>query len=69
VLSIKEELADIGAFQAKLPGSEPRHIMKYVSEYTRRQLTYPEDRINAIKGIFHAFESSPNPLYHFIGNP
>jgi hypothetical protein len=58
-----------GAFREKLPGSDPWDIMKFVHEYNQRDLTYPEDKVNAMEGIFHAFQNGPHPIHHFIGIP
>jgi hypothetical protein len=58
-----------GAFAWKTPGSEPNDAMRYISEFSRRELTYPEDRLNAMKGIFHLFERSKLPIYQITGVP
>lgn len=58
-----------GAFMHKLTSLYPWDIMYYVQEYSQRDLTYPEDRINAMEGIFHAFQNCQRPLHHFMGIP
>jgi hypothetical protein len=63
-------LCDLFACAAwKTPGSEPNDAMRHISEFSRRELTYPEDRLNAMKGIFHLFERSKLPIYQIIGVP
>ncbi|KAF8850537.1 hypothetical protein BDZ45DRAFT_751620 [Acephala macrosclerotiorum] len=50
-----------GAFEWKTPGSEPALFMRYVSEFTKRELTFLNNRLNAMASIFHAFERSMIP--------
>lgn len=56
-------------FLRKVLGSDPWEIMAYLSIYSGRQLTYTEDRVKAVQGIFHAAGTREHPLYHFIGVP
>ncbi|PVH71448.1 HET-domain-containing protein [Cadophora sp. DSE1049] len=58
-----------GAFTTKSIGDYPWRIMQYVSDFAARQLTYQSDALNAIQGIFRAFEKSPHPLYQLMGVP
>src|ERR1700709_1077760 len=58
-----------GAFSEKNPGRKRWDIMTYVSRFNTRILTFPEDTLNAMQGIFHVFETSPRPLYQFQGVP
>jgi hypothetical protein len=43
--------------------------MSYVAEYNERQLSFPEDTVNAMQGIFQVFAKSQRPLYQFMGVP
>jgi hypothetical protein len=43
--------------------------MTYVSQYSKRWLTFPDDKINTMEGIFHLFATNQKPLYHFLGIP
>lgn len=58
-----------GAFIFKEPGSKPWDIMCYISQYSRRQLSYHSDTINAMEGIFQQFEKASLPVYHLVGVP
>ncbi|KAL5329334.1 hypothetical protein ACEPPN_002845 [Leptodophora sp. 'Broadleaf-Isolate-01'] len=58
-----------GPLGLKAPGTNPWDIIRCISEFSRRDLSYPEDRINAMRGIFHAFEKGPEPLYNIMGIP
>jgi hypothetical protein len=58
-----------GPLGSKTPGSDPYEIMKYISEFNRRELTFVEDKINAMRGILHGFQESPMPVYQFMGVP
>lgn len=60
---------DMGSFHYKAPGSKPLDFMLYVSEYSTRRLTYPEDTINAIEGVLQSFRHAESPVYHFWGMP
>ena len=53
----------------KTPGKRPLEIMIYISEFTRRDLTFPDDALNAMHGIFNAFNSGPIPVHQFLGIP
>lgn len=58
-----------GAFRNKVPGSEPAHYMRYVSEFSTKELAYREDMLNAFQGILNAFQRAKDPVYHFWGIP
>ncbi|KAK0099686.1 hypothetical protein ONS96_008183 [Cadophora gregata f. sp. sojae] len=58
-----------GAFTTKSIGDYPWRIMQSVSDFSARQLTYQSDALNAIQGIFRAFEKSPYPTYQLMGVP
>lgn len=59
----------LGAFATKSIGDYPWRIMLYVSDFAARQLTYQADALNAIQGIFRAFEKSTHPVYQLMGVP
>ncbi|KAJ4293350.1 hypothetical protein N0V90_008632 [Kalmusia sp. IMI 367209] len=58
-----------GSFEKKVPGSEPYGIMHYVSEYYERELSYPIDTLNAMRGIFQSFAKGSPKLWHISGVP
>ncbi|KAH8803644.1 heterokaryon incompatibility protein-domain-containing protein [Xylogone sp. PMI_703] len=41
----------------------------HIRNYTKRNLTNPEDAISALLGIFRAFSVMPSPIRHFWGIP
>jgi hypothetical protein len=41
----------------------------HISEYSERQLTKQSDALNAILGVFHAYESASSPIFHYWGIP
>ncbi|KAE9372755.1 hypothetical protein N431DRAFT_536716, partial [Stipitochalara longipes BDJ] len=57
------------AFPHKTPGMKPWEFMFYVAEFNKRSLTYPDDALNAMQGIFNSFSNGKRPLYQFIGVP
>ena len=71
VKSKKEFKVDVasGAFRNKDPGKKPWQIMFYVSEFNKRDLTFPSDAVNAMEGIFNSFSNGRRPLYHLVGVP
>jgi hypothetical protein len=44
-------------------------MMERIAEYTRRHLTYQNDIIKALLGVFGEFERLPDPIYHVWGVP
>ncbi|KAF1968722.1 HET-domain-containing protein [Bimuria novae-zelandiae CBS 107.79] len=58
-----------GSFTNKSPGSVSYDVMRYVSEYYERDLSYPSDAINAMRDIFKTFVASPSKVYHICGVP
>lgn len=44
-------------------------ISDYLTEYNKRQLSYPSDALNAFRGIFHMFERQCPPIVHCGGVP
>jgi hypothetical protein len=43
--------------------------MDYTRDFSKRELTFPEDRKNALRGIFHVFERSLHPVYQLHSVP
>jgi hypothetical protein len=41
----------------------------HISEYSRLKLTYDSDAMNAILGVFRAWESLDDPVYQYLGVP
>lgn len=50
-------------------GLRNRDIPKHIESYSRRELTYNDDVLNALSGIFRAFEKLPSPVYQILGVP
>jgi hypothetical protein len=48
---------------------DPTTIMSFISEFSRRSLTFPGDRLNAMQGIFQSFSKGKWPLWHVMGVP
>ncbi|KAI0452925.1 HET-domain-containing protein [Xylaria acuta] len=44
-------------------------ISDYLREYSKRQLSYSSDALNAFRGIFHMFERQNPPILHCGGVP
>ncbi len=58
-----------GPLGLKSLGTDPYEIMSYISAFCIRRLTFPEDRINAMRGIFHVFEAGSLPVHQLMGVP
>jgi hypothetical protein len=56
-------------FHWKDPGAKPWQVMGYVASYNKRQLTFAEDTLNAMQGIFQAFSKSRRSVYQLMGVP
>jgi hypothetical protein len=56
-------------FLDKTPGTEPAEFFSYVAEFRKRTLTYQCDSLNALSGIFRAFEKGESPIYQLAGVP
>jgi len=53
-------------------GFNPGHaksLAHRIKEYTRRDLSFQSDALNAMQGIFRAFAALPSPTRHFWGIP
>ncbi|CAH0056220.1 unnamed protein product, partial [Clonostachys solani] len=59
----------LGAFGAKTPGSNPQEYMKYVSDFSKRELRYARDTLDAIQGVLNTFTRARNPIHNFWGIP
>jgi hypothetical protein len=58
-----------GAFIHNDPGKKPWEVMSYIAEFSKRDLTYPSDALNALQGIFNLFQNGKRPVYHLLGVP
>ncbi|PMD31737.1 hypothetical protein L207DRAFT_408633, partial [Hyaloscypha variabilis F] len=58
-----------GSFRRKTLGSDLEDFMTYVSEFSERELRFLDDRLNAMRGIFHRFETAPFPVHQLMGVP
>jgi hypothetical protein len=64
----KSDVAE-GAFKWKTPGSDPKNIIHFLADFSKRKLSYPADAINAMQGIFQMFSKTEYPVYHIEGVP
>lgn len=58
-----------GAFKWKTPGLDPEDIIHFLADFSKRELSYPADAINAMRGIFQMFSKTEYPVYHIEGVP
>jgi hypothetical protein len=58
-----------GVFLIKTPKTEPAEFFSYIAEFRKRTLTYQSDSLNALSGIFRAFEKGKSPIYQLVGVP
>ena len=58
-----------GAFEWKTPRSNPEDIIHFLADFSKRELSYPADAINAFQGIFQMFSKTEFPVYHIEGVP
>jgi hypothetical protein len=58
-----------GAFKWKTPRSDPQDIIHFLADFSKRELSYPADAINAMQGIFQMFSRTEDPVYHIEGVP
>jgi hypothetical protein len=56
-------------FLDKTPGTDHSEFFSYVAEFRKRNLTYQCDSLNALSGIFRAFEKGESPIYQLAGVP
>ncbi|RDL40215.1 uncharacterized protein BP5553_00194 [Venustampulla echinocandica] len=56
-----------GAFNWEITVKESRRIISYIHEFSRRELTFPSDALNAMQGIFSHFEKAKAPVYQMMG--
>ncbi|KAI1447075.1 HET-domain-containing protein [Annulohypoxylon stygium] len=56
-------------FHKKDFGLRREEIFHYISEYSRRQLTFEEDRLNGFLGILGSLAEASEPIYHLFGVP
>lgn len=59
----------LGSPQSLTPGTAPYEIMRHISEFAKRDLTFATDRVNAMRGIFHVFETRAAPVHQLMGVP
>ncbi|PMD29823.1 hypothetical protein L207DRAFT_520691 [Hyaloscypha variabilis F] len=57
------------ALKWKTPTLDPSHIIHFLAEFSKKELSYPADAINAMRGIFQMFSKSAIPVYHLEGVP
>lgn len=58
-----------GPFVATGLGSHPWEILHRIAEYSKRELTYESDVLNAVTGILSEFKRMKRPVYHHFGVP
>lgn len=67
----KMELSRYPVFPLSKLGALPAHVnfRACVKEYTKRELSYPSDALNAVIGILNAFAKIKTPILHLWGVP
>ena len=58
-----------GTFNFNNPGSSPVHLKHFIAEYTSKNLTFPQDTLDAMKGIFARFGKLDPLVEHLMGIP
>lgn len=60
-----------GSFNTKRPGRYPLMFMQHAAEYYRKHLSYPDDALDAMQGIFASFEEQleKRKVYNVCGIP
>lgn len=59
---------DIGKFTAGV-GKAPYHLFNRIEEYTKKNLSFQSDRLNAFLGILNRFETELHSSRHLWGQP
>jgi hypothetical protein len=59
---------EIGKFTAGV-GNSPHHLFKRIEEYTRKDLSFQSDRLNAFHGILNRFGTELHSSRHVWGQP
>jgi hypothetical protein len=59
----------LGAFEKKDIGAKPWQFMDYVAQFSQRELSFPADALNAMRGIFNMFEKGRYPVFQLMGVP
>ncbi|KAI1780913.1 heterokaryon incompatibility protein-domain-containing protein [Hypoxylon cercidicola] len=55
---------------AYTPSHEPQSLLDHITEYTRRQLSYEVDSLDAFKGVLASYETDKrSPIRHLWGIP
>lgn len=44
-------------------------LLDCIQDYSRRKLTFEEDKLNAFLGVLQCFEDLPDPIHHYQGVP
>jgi hypothetical protein len=57
----------LGVAQSLTPDTAAYEVMRYISEFAKRDLTFLTDRLHAIRGIFHVFEKGPWFVHQLMG--
>jgi hypothetical protein len=63
------QVQEDGIFSKRTPGTVNQDFLHYVAQFRKRDLTYESDSINALSGIFRAFEKGEKPMYQLMGVP
>lgn len=50
-------------------GQNPWEIIRYIADYSSRQLTFPSDAVNAFQGILNIFGQARYNVIHLFGVP
>lgn len=64
-----EERVTYSRFGPGPPNIDPYKIIDHICQFSTRELTFQEDRLNAMSGIFRMLEGDRLPVYQFMGVP
>ncbi|KAK8022607.1 HET-domain-containing protein [Apiospora rasikravindrae] len=50
-------------------GEDYYPLLRYIEQFTKKTLSYPDDRMKAFLGVLSTFANRRNPIYHIWGAP
>jgi hypothetical protein len=56
-------------FPFKHPGTDPKDIWSFIGRYYKKNMSYREDKLSAMQGIFKCFEKADPPVRNLSGIP
>ncbi|KAI8714700.1 HET domain-containing protein [Fusarium sp. LHS14.1] len=67
-LRVEPEVCSFLLFKGGFSHYKVGGLDKFLQEYTKRDLSFQSDAINAIRGIFRMFSAMPSPVRHIWGH-